>query len=61
MSFLIAGLTLVHLSLLHEEGSNNSLGINTNVDTISFYTYFYVKNLFGFFVTNSSVFFCFLS
>jgi ubiquinol-cytochrome c reductase cytochrome b subunit len=50
MPFVIAGLTLVHLALLHEEGSNNPLGINTNVDTVSFYPYFYVKHLFGFFL-----------
>ncbi len=50
MPFVIAGLTLVHLSLLHTSGSNNPLGINTNVDTISFYPYFYVKDLLAFFI-----------
>jgi len=49
MPFAIAGLTLVHLSLLHTSGSNNPLGINTNVDTIPFYPYFYVKDLLAFF------------
>ena len=48
--FLIAGLTIVHLSLLHKDGSNNPLGINTNLDTIPFYPYFYVKDLFSFFI-----------
>jgi len=48
MPFVIAGLTIVHLSLLHEDGSNNPLGINTNLDTISFYPYFYVKDLLAF-------------
>ena len=48
MPFLIAGLVLVHLSLLHSNGSNNPLGINKNVDTVSFYPYFYVKDLFAF-------------
>jgi len=48
MPFLIAGVTLAHLSLLHGAGSNNPLGINTNVDTIPFYPYFYVKDLFSF-------------
>jgi ubiquinol-cytochrome c reductase cytochrome b subunit len=48
MPFVIAGLTIVHLSLLHTEGSNNPIGINTNVDTISFYPYFYVKDLLAF-------------
>jgi len=46
--FAIAGVTVLHLSLLHTEGSNNPLGINTNVDTFSFYPYFYVKDLFSF-------------
>lgn len=50
MPFLIAGLTLIHLSLLHTEGSNNPLGINFNIETISFYPYFYVKDLFSFLV-----------
>ena len=50
MPFLIAGLTIAHLSLLHTAGSNNPLGINTNVDFISFYPYFYVKDLFSIFI-----------
>ena len=48
LPFAIAGVTVLHLSLLHTEGSNNPLGINTNVDTVSFYPYFYVKDLFSF-------------
>jgi len=50
MPFVITGLVLVHLGLLHKDGSNNPLGINTNVDTVSFYPYFYVKDLFSFFI-----------
>jgi len=50
MPFLIAGVTLVHLSLLHKKGSNNPLGINTNLETIPFYPYFYVKDLLFFFI-----------
>jgi len=50
MPFVIAGITVVHLSLLHREGSNNPLGINTNVETIPFYPYFYVKDLLSFFI-----------
>jgi ubiquinol-cytochrome c reductase cytochrome b subunit len=48
MPFAIVGFTIVHLSLLHKEGSNNPLGINTNIDTIPFYPYFYVKDLLSF-------------
>jgi ubiquinol-cytochrome c reductase cytochrome b subunit len=50
MPFLIAGLTLVHLSLLHRTGSNNPLGINKNTEVVTFYPYFYVKDLLAFFV-----------
>jgi ubiquinol-cytochrome c reductase cytochrome b subunit len=48
LPFIIVGVTLLHLSLLHKDGSNNPLGINLNVETVSFYPYFYVKDLFSF-------------
>jgi len=48
MPFLIAAVALLHLVLLHENGSNNPLGISSVVDRISFYPYFYVKDLFAF-------------
>jgi ubiquinol-cytochrome c reductase cytochrome b subunit len=48
--FLIVGLVLLHLSLLHQNGSNNPLGLNSNPDTVSFYPYFYVKDLFSFLI-----------
>jgi ubiquinol-cytochrome c reductase cytochrome b subunit len=50
LPFLIVGLVFIHLSLLNTVGSNNPLGINTNVDLIVFYPYFYVKDLFAFLV-----------
>ena len=57
MPFVIAGLTIVHLSLLHKDGSNNPLGINKNIDTIPFYPYFYVKDLFSFFILSCFILF----
>lgn len=48
LPFIIAGLTIVHLTLLHKDGSNNPLGINVHVETIPFYPYFYVKDLLAF-------------
>jgi ubiquinol-cytochrome c reductase cytochrome b subunit len=48
LPFAIAGVVLVHLVLLHQNGSTNPLGIESNVDKISFYPYFYVKDLLGF-------------
>ncbi len=47
MPFLIAAVTLIHLNLLHRNGSNNPLGINTNSEVVDFYPYFYVKDLFS--------------
>ena len=47
--FLIAGMSLVHLALLHEHGSNNPIGVESSVDKIPFYPYFYVKDLLAFF------------
>jgi len=50
LPFLIAGVTLLHLCLLHKYGSNNPLGINTDVISIPFYPYFYVKDFFSFWI-----------
>jgi len=47
MPFVIAGLVIVHIALLHKDGSNNPLGIDSSSDKISFYPYFYVKDLFS--------------
>ena len=46
--FILAGLILVHLVLLHETGSNSPIGLNTNTDKVPFHTYFITKDLFGF-------------
>ena len=48
--FLIAAVVFIHLTLLHENGSNNPLGITSLYDRVQFYPYFYVKDLFGFFI-----------
>jgi len=48
LPFVIAGLTLVHLALLHKEGSNNPIGFDVGVDDIVFYPYFVVKDVFAF-------------
>ncbi|NXY81126.1 CYB protein, partial [Alcedo cyanopectus] len=40
--------TLVHLTFLHESGSNNPLGISSACDKIPFHPYFSLKDLLGF-------------
>nr|NP_008535.1 cytochrome b [Squalus acanthias]Q9ZZ42.1 RecName: Full=Cytochrome b; AltName: Full=Complex III subunit 3; AltName: Full=Complex III subunit III; AltName: Full=Cytochrome b-c1 complex subunit 3; AltName: Full=Ubiquinol-cytochrome-c reductase complex cytochrome b subunit [Squalus acanthias]CAA77061.1 cytochrome b [Squalus acanthias] len=50
LPFLIVGLTLIHLLFLHETGSNNPMGLNSDMDKISFHPYFSYKDLLGFFL-----------
>nr|CCD33243.1 cytochrome b [Trachemys venusta callirostris]CCD33244.1 cytochrome b [Trachemys venusta callirostris]CCD33245.1 cytochrome b [Trachemys venusta callirostris]CCD33247.1 cytochrome b [Trachemys venusta callirostris]CCD33248.1 cytochrome b [Trachemys venusta callirostris] len=47
LPFTIMGLTLVHLLFLHETGSNNPTGLNSNIDKIPFHPYFSYKDLLG--------------
>nr|AHY87823.1 cytochrome b [Alophoixus flaveolus] len=48
LPFVIVGLTLVHLTLLHETGSNNPLGIPSDCDKIPFHPYYSTKDILGF-------------
>jgi len=50
LPFLIAALVIIHLALLHKDGSNNPLGIASKNDNIPFYPYYFVKDLFSFFL-----------
>jgi quinol-cytochrome oxidoreductase complex cytochrome b subunit/heme/copper-type cytochrome/quinol oxidase subunit 2 len=49
LPFVIAGLSLIHLVLLHKDGSNNPLGSDGVGDEVSFYPYFVIKDVFAFF------------
>nr|QNH73697.1 cytochrome b [Anthreptes malacensis] len=48
LPFVIAGLTLVHLTFLHETGSNNPTGIPSDCDKIPFHPYYTTKDILGF-------------
>nr|QNH73732.1 cytochrome b [Cymbirhynchus macrorhynchos] len=48
LPFIIAGITLIHLIFLHETGSNNPVGIQSNCDKIPFHPYFSMKDIMGF-------------
>lgn len=50
LPFIIAAVAGLHLILLRQPGSNNPLGVDSVYDRIPFYPYYYVKDLFGFFV-----------
>jgi len=48
--FWILMIVLLHLIFLHEKGSRNPLGINSNLDKVEFHPYFTWKDIFSFIV-----------
>jgi len=60
--FLITGLVALHVFVLHQTGSNNPLGICSSADKISFHSYYFYQDIFGFVIflsiLLSLVFFC---
>nr|YP_010616548.1 cytochrome b [Melitaea bellona]WAU48195.1 cytochrome b [Melitaea bellona] len=48
--FIIMMMTMIHLLFLHQTGSNNPLGINSNLDKIPFHPFFTYKDLIGFII-----------
>jgi len=50
LPFIILILIIVHLIILHERGSNNPLGINSNADRVPFHLYFTIKDTLGFLI-----------
>nr|YP_009742318.1 cytochrome b [Cryptonatica andoi]YP_009743674.1 cytochrome b [Cryptonatica janthostoma]QID90413.1 cytochrome b [Cryptonatica andoi]QIE11991.1 cytochrome b [Cryptonatica janthostoma] len=50
LPFAIAGMTILHLLFLHETGSNNPLGVNSDGDKVPFHSYYSFKDVVGFVV-----------
>nr|YP_010987583.1 cytochrome b [Bledius obscurus]WON65989.1 cytochrome b [Bledius obscurus] len=48
MPFIVLALIMIHLLFLHQTGSNNPLGTNSNLDKIFFHPYFSLKDIFGY-------------
>nr|AXY66770.1 cytochrome b [Lymantria albescens] len=59
--FVILMMTMIHLLFLHQTGSNNPLGINSNYDKIPFHPFFTFKDLLGVIILISSLIFLSLS
>nr|QEJ81475.1 cytochrome b [Diaphanes citrinus] len=47
LPFIIAGMVMIHLLFLHQKGSNNPMGTNSNIDKIPFNPYFTIKDIYG--------------
>nr|ASN65948.1 cytochrome b [Metrius contractus] len=45
MPFMVITMVMIHLLFLHQTGSNNPLGINSNIDKIPFHPYFTFKDI----------------
>nr|YP_054529.1 cytochrome b [Triops longicaudatus]AAT69278.1 cytochrome b [Triops longicaudatus] len=50
LPFIVAGATMVHLLFLHQTGSNNPIGVSSDLDKIPFHPYFSIKDIVGFIV-----------
>nr|YP_010697695.1 cytochrome b [Hypoderma sinense]WCF76323.1 cytochrome b [Hypoderma sinense] len=48
LPFIIIAASMIHILFLHETGSNNPMGLNSNTDKIPFHPYFTFKDIVGF-------------
>nr|WBP64295.1 cytochrome b [Zhangixalus omeimontis] len=48
LPFAIAGASMIHLLFLHQTGSSNPTGLNSNLDKVPFHPYFTYKDILGF-------------
>nr|YP_009472958.1 cytochrome b [Dalsira scabrata]AST10188.1 cytochrome b [Dalsira scabrata] len=51
MPFMILAMVMIHLLFLHQTGSNNPLGLNSNYDKSPFHPYFSTKDLMSAMIT----------
>nr|ACT80202.1 cytochrome b [Bradysia amoena] len=50
LPFVVVAFTLIHLMFLHQTGSNNPIGLNSNIDKIPFHPFFTFKDIVGFII-----------
>jgi ubiquinol-cytochrome c reductase cytochrome b subunit len=48
LPFTLIGLSGAHIIFLHQTGSNNPLGINSDSDRVPFHPYYSIKDLLGY-------------
>nr|YP_010535452.1 cytochrome b [Ixodes rubicundus]UYB78130.1 cytochrome b [Ixodes rubicundus] len=47
LPFILMMMVIIHIILIHENGSSNPLGVNLNIDKIPFHPYFSLKDMMG--------------
>merc|ERR1712061_817490 len=50
LPFLISAARVIHILFLHQTGSSNPLGVNSNYDKLPFHQYYSIKDMIGFMV-----------
>nr|AML60577.1 apocytochrome b [Rhizophagus irregularis] len=50
LPFVLAALAFMHLIALHQNASNNPMGVSSKMDRVPFYPYYVFKDIVGFFV-----------
>nr|AMH85381.1 cytochrome b [Winthemia rufopicta] len=50
LPFIVIAAAMIHILFLHETGSNNPMGLNSNEDKIPFHPYFTYKDIVGFII-----------
>nr|QTC30724.1 cytochrome b [Psyttalia humilis] len=50
LPFILLFMVIIHLMFLHETGSNNPLGLDSNYYKIIFHNYFFLKDILGYMV-----------
>lgn len=48
LPFVIAALAVLHLLILHRSGSSNPMGVDSSIDSIRFFPYFFLKDIVAF-------------
>nr|APX39389.1 cytochrome b [Longitarsus luridus] len=61
LPFIIFALMIIHLLFLHQTGSSNPIGVNSNIDKIPFHPYFTFKDILGVLILLFSLIFLTLS
>nr|YP_009310603.1 cytochrome b [Phlaeoba infumata]AOT80813.1 cytochrome b [Phlaeoba infumata] len=62
LPFIIAAMAAIHLFFLHQTGSNNPIGVNSNIEKIPFHPYFTFKDSITFvFMTSMLILLCLIN
>nr|YP_009730004.1 cytochrome b [Argopistes tsekooni]QHX99909.1 cytochrome b [Argopistes tsekooni] len=61
LPFIILALMIIHLLFLHQTGSNNPIGVKSDIDKIPFHPYFMYKDLLGMLILSFMLIFLTLS